>query len=123
MIEARILVRPAHSGDAEEVSVLLAETYPVLLRDAYSAEVLASALPLVTKSNPRLLSSGNFHVARVTKAKSSDAVVGRSSAPAVMKSSLALATSAISPHIPSGSVAAWDERSCCDAPPKRQQRA
>ena len=61
--EARILVRPAHSGDAEEVSVLLAATYPVLLRDAYSAEVLASALPLVTKSNPRLLSSGNFHVA------------------------------------------------------------
>jgi GNAT superfamily N-acetyltransferase len=40
------------------------QTYPVLFSGAYSAEVLVLALPLLTRSNPRLLPSGTFHVAK-----------------------------------------------------------
>lgn len=63
MTDTRIVVRAARADDAEAVSALLAATYPVLFSGGYSAEVLASALPLLTRSNPRLLSSGTFHVA------------------------------------------------------------
>jgi N-acetylglutamate synthase-like GNAT family acetyltransferase len=63
MTYTRFLVRAARADDAEAVSALLAASYTVLFSGAYSAEVLDLALPLMTKSNPRLLSSGTFHVA------------------------------------------------------------
>jgi N-acetylglutamate synthase-like GNAT family acetyltransferase len=63
MTDTRIVVRAARADDAKAVSALLAATYPVLFSGAYSAEVLALALPLLTRSNPRLLPSGTFHVA------------------------------------------------------------
>ncbi|MDQ6703564.1 MAG: GNAT family N-acetyltransferase [Pseudomonadota bacterium] len=63
MTDTRIVVRTARADYAEAVSALLAATYPVLFSGAYSAEVLALALPLLTRSNPRLLPSGTFHVA------------------------------------------------------------
>jgi len=59
----RFLVRAARADDADTVSALLAASYTVLFSGAYSVEVLELALPLMTKSNPRLLSSGTFHVA------------------------------------------------------------
>ena len=63
MTATPISVRTARVDDAEAVSALLAATYPVMFSGAYSAEVLAMALPLITGANPRLLSSGTFHVA------------------------------------------------------------
>ena len=49
MTDTRILVRAARADDAEAVSALLAATYPVLFSGAYSAEVLALALPATAR--------------------------------------------------------------------------
>jgi N-acetylglutamate synthase-like GNAT family acetyltransferase len=67
-----ISIRSALPGDAPAVSALLACCYPRMFRDAYDADVLAAALPLMTKASPVLLASGNYFVAEA----SDDEVVG-----------------------------------------------
>ena len=65
-------LRPATPGDGEAVSALLEASYPRLLAPDYDARLLAVALPLMTRANPRLLASGTYYVAET----GSDAVVG-----------------------------------------------
>lgn len=55
--------RWATPADAPAVSALLTRSYPVLMRDAYPPEVLAAALPLMTRANPALLASGRYLLA------------------------------------------------------------
>lgn len=62
MNKLSIGVRVASAADAEAVSRLLARSYPVLMAPAYEASVLAAALPLMTRANPALLSSGSYYV-------------------------------------------------------------
>jgi N-acetylglutamate synthase-like GNAT family acetyltransferase len=50
--------------DAPGVSALLEASYTKQLAVGYSPEVLARALPLMTKANPRLLKSGTYYVAQ-----------------------------------------------------------
>ena len=57
-------IRTATLKDAEVVTTLLTACYPVLMKGAYDAEVLACALPLMTKANPKLLASDTFYVAQ-----------------------------------------------------------
>jgi predicted N-acetyltransferase YhbS len=57
-------VRLATPDDEAAVDRVLAASYPRLSADAYEARALARALPLMTKSNPRLLASGSYFVAQ-----------------------------------------------------------
>lgn len=56
-------VRPAQPEDAVAVTALLQASYPRLMTQAYGPDVLAAALPAMTRANPALLASGTFHVA------------------------------------------------------------
>jgi len=58
-------VRVAEPGDRAAIDTLLEASYPVLMAGAYDAAVLEVTLPLMTRANPVLLSSGTFYVAVV----------------------------------------------------------
>lgn len=58
-----ISIRQATNEDNKTIGALLAASYPVLMTTHYEPEILALALPLMTRANPRLLGSGTFYVA------------------------------------------------------------
>ena len=58
------IVRVANMQDAAGVTALLEASYISQLEGGYSQLVLAKALPLMTRSNPRLLGSGTYYVAQ-----------------------------------------------------------
>lgn len=60
---ARFAIRTSTLDDAAAVSELLNASYPVLMKSAYQPDVLAAALPSMTRSNPYLLASGTYFVA------------------------------------------------------------
>lgn len=64
-------VRTATLSDAFAVERVLASSYPVQMALAYDRNLLARALPLITKANPALLSSGTYYVA-----EAADQIVG-----------------------------------------------
>lgn len=55
-------VRTANQDDIAKISALLERCYPVLMTDAYDAETLELALPVMTKANPKLVSTNRFYV-------------------------------------------------------------
>jgi N-acetylglutamate synthase-like GNAT family acetyltransferase len=63
-VTAVFSVRIANVDDAGEVSALLEASYTRQLADGYSPEMLAKALPLMVKANPRLLASGTYYIAQ-----------------------------------------------------------
>ena len=56
-------IRVAAPEDEPLVSALLKACYPVLMRPSYEKAALTAALPIITKANPLLLSSGNYYLA------------------------------------------------------------
>jgi len=58
------IVRVSAPSDTAAVSALLAASYPTLLASHYERNLLARALPFMTKANPTLLASGSFYVAQ-----------------------------------------------------------
>lgn len=62
MSEAPFTLRPATPDDARKVSDVLAASYSTLYRGWYRDDVLASALPAMTRARPELLSSGRYLV-------------------------------------------------------------
>jgi ribosomal protein S18 acetylase RimI-like enzyme len=56
-------IRPVTEDDAGAVSELLSASYPALLAGGYDPDLLARALPLMTRANPALLRSGTYHLA------------------------------------------------------------
>ncbi len=56
-------VRVATPEDEPRVSELLRSCYPALLPKAYDEAILVMALPMMTRANPALLSSGTYYVA------------------------------------------------------------
>jgi N-acetylglutamate synthase-like GNAT family acetyltransferase len=63
-VAKQFFIRTARIDDASAVSDLLQASYTEQLASCYSPEVLAKALPLMVKANPRLLSSGTYYVAQ-----------------------------------------------------------
>ena len=63
MTENAHRVRVAAPQDAEGVSAVLEQSYPILMKSSYDDSVLASALKYMTKANPTLLGSGSYFVA------------------------------------------------------------
>ncbi len=60
-----IRVRPTTRADIPAVDQLLAESYPALLKNDYPPSVLVTALPLISRANPSLVTSGSYYVAEV----------------------------------------------------------
>lgn len=55
-------LRVAMPEDADAVASVLRPSYSELMAVAYPAELLARALPLITRANPKLLSSGRYYL-------------------------------------------------------------
>lgn len=60
-----IKVRPTTRADAGRIRQVLLDAFPIQLRNAYPQAVLARALPLMTRPNPKLLSSGTYYLAEI----------------------------------------------------------
>ncbi len=60
---AAFTIRPAVPADSEAVSAVLYASYSTLLAGDYDMELLAKALPMMSKANPRLLECGTYYVA------------------------------------------------------------
>lgn len=58
-------VRAARPSDAAAVTRLLERSYGTLLAPDYDAEVLARALPAMTRANPKLLACPTWYVAQI----------------------------------------------------------
>lgn len=60
---AAFRIRPTTAGDFAAVDALLARAYPRLLKHDYPPSVLVTALPLISRANPQLLSCGTYYLA------------------------------------------------------------
>lgn len=56
-------IRPSNAADLARVDALLARSYPRLLKADYPPSVLVTALPIISRAQPRLLTSGTYFVA------------------------------------------------------------
>src|SRR6201987_6444029 len=61
--EGTFSIRIATPKDSDAVSALLVASYSTLLAPCYNSDMLASALPHLTKANPTLLACGTYYVA------------------------------------------------------------
>lgn len=61
----RIRVRVANPNDAMAVQQVLEASYPALMPQSYDTALLARALPVITRPNPKLLSSGTYFLAEI----------------------------------------------------------
>ncbi len=57
-----LFVRRTRPEDAAAVEHVLKSSYPALMALAYDAGLLARALPIITRSNPKLLGSGKYYL-------------------------------------------------------------
>ncbi|MEP1586580.1 MAG: GNAT family N-acetyltransferase [Tateyamaria sp.] len=57
-----MLIRPSTQNDLASVDALLMRTYPKLLKADYAASILAKALPIISRAQPKLLSCGTYYV-------------------------------------------------------------
>ena len=55
-------VRPTTKADMAAVDALLARTYPKLLKADYPPSVLVTALPIISRAQPALLTCGPYYV-------------------------------------------------------------
>ena len=58
-----ISVRTATAADISPVDTLLAQSYARLLKGSYPPSVMVTAVPLISRANPFLISSGTYYVA------------------------------------------------------------
>ena len=63
MSERTYAIRAATLEDMAAVTSVLTASYAGLLKDHYAADLLARALPAMTRANPVLLRSGTYYVA------------------------------------------------------------
>ncbi|TDL86964.1 GNAT family N-acetyltransferase [Meridianimarinicoccus aquatilis] len=61
-MSTELSVRCAGPRDIAEVDVLLARSYPVLLKPDYPPSVLVTALPLISRVQPTLVTCGTYYV-------------------------------------------------------------
>lgn len=58
-----IEIRPARREDLPAIDTLLSRAYPQLLKNDYPPSVLVTAVPLISRAQPGLVSSGTYYVA------------------------------------------------------------
>ena len=57
-----MIIRPPTTADLAAVDALLARTYPKLLKADYPPSVLVTALPIISRAQPKLVTSGTYYV-------------------------------------------------------------
>lgn len=57
-----MMIRPTTKADMAAVDMLLARTYPKLLKADYPPSVLVTALPIISRARPELLVCGTYYV-------------------------------------------------------------
>ncbi len=62
MTQRGFVVRSATANDIAGIDALLARSYPVILKADYAPSVLVTAIPLISKAQPRLVTSGTYFV-------------------------------------------------------------
>ncbi len=62
METAALNVRVATATDIEGVDALLARSYPAILKASYKPSVLVTAIPLISKAQPMLVTCGTYFV-------------------------------------------------------------
>ena len=62
MTDTLLSVRVATLADQSAVDLLLSRSYPALLKGAYRPSVLVTAIPIISRAQPRLLASGTYYV-------------------------------------------------------------
>jgi N-acetylglutamate synthase-like GNAT family acetyltransferase len=63
MVQKSYSIRESNAGDLATVTDVLCASYPTLMKSAYDPAMLGPALKLMTRANPKLLSSGTYYVA------------------------------------------------------------
>lgn len=61
-------IRVSNKDDLAAVDALLARTYPKLLKADYAPSVLVTALPVMTRAQPKLLTCGTYYVVEENEA-------------------------------------------------------
>jgi predicted N-acetyltransferase YhbS len=59
---SNLTIRAATPADLAGVDALLGRAYPALLKGAYPPSLLVTAIPLLSKAQPRLLATGTYFV-------------------------------------------------------------
>lgn len=62
-----LTVRPTSASDTAAVDALLARSYPALLKVDYPPSVLVTAIPIISRAQPRLLASGTYYLAETAE--------------------------------------------------------
>ena len=57
-------IHTANKGDLTDIDALLGRSYPALLKADYPPSLLVTAIPLIARANPRLVTSGRYFVVR-----------------------------------------------------------
>ena len=57
-----LTIRPTTHSDLAEIDLLFQRSFPALLKGHYPPSVLVTAIPLISKAQPRLLTSGTYFV-------------------------------------------------------------
>ena len=60
-----VIIRTANKHDLASIDALLSRSYPALLKADYLPSTLVTAIPLLSRANPSLVSSGTYFVAEV----------------------------------------------------------
>ncbi len=58
-----LTIRRAGRDDLAGIDAVLARSFPALLKEAYPSSVMVTAVPLLSRANPRLVGSGRYMVA------------------------------------------------------------
>ena len=61
--EIEFRIRPATAADIEAVDALLSRAYPLLLKEDYPPSVRVTAIPLLARAQPGLVTCGTYYVA------------------------------------------------------------
>ncbi|QBY01102.1 GNAT family N-acetyltransferase [Rhodophyticola sp. CCM32] len=56
-------IRPSNAADLPALDALVARSYGILMKRDYPPSILVTALPLIARAQPRLLTSGSYYVA------------------------------------------------------------
>lgn len=61
---AGVIIRPTTAEDLAAVDALLARAYPRLLKADYPPSILVTALPIISRARPELMTCGTYYLAQ-----------------------------------------------------------
>jgi len=63
MCATTLTIRPTRAADLTALDALFSRSYPALLKQDYPPSTLVTALPLIARAQPRLVTSGTYFMA------------------------------------------------------------